>query len=110
MRRTTGVTLQELEHLRQSIEDILTTPIGTRVMRREYGSELFDLIDAPLSSTTLMLMFAATANALDRWEPRIRVRFLDVEQGIRPGQILLTLTGEYLPSGEDIIVDGLILG
>ncbi len=45
----TGKALSGLEHLRQSVRDILTTPIGTRVMRREYGSQLYALIDAPLN-------------------------------------------------------------
>ncbi len=40
MSRETGVTLVELEHIRQSVRDILTTPLGSRVMRRNYGSLL----------------------------------------------------------------------
>jgi phage baseplate assembly protein W len=35
-----GQALSGLDHLRQSIRDILTTRIGTRVMRRDYGSRL----------------------------------------------------------------------
>ncbi|NBO96416.1 MAG: phage baseplate protein, partial [Betaproteobacteria bacterium] len=34
----TGQPLAGIDHLRQSIRDILTTRIGTRVMRRDYGS------------------------------------------------------------------------
>nr|VFK47168.1 MAG: hypothetical protein BECKTC1821D_GA0114238_104214 [Candidatus Kentron sp. TC] len=33
----TGKHFSDIAHLRQSITDILTTPIGSRVMRREYG-------------------------------------------------------------------------
>jgi len=40
----TGRSLAGLGHLNQSIRDILTTPIGSRVMRRQYGSRLFDLM------------------------------------------------------------------
>ena len=43
-----GRSLTGLDHLKQSIADILNTPIGSRVMRRDYGSKLFSLIDAPL--------------------------------------------------------------
>ena len=35
---TTGAALSGMDHLRQSIRDILTTRVGTRVMRRAYGS------------------------------------------------------------------------
>ena len=41
----TGRRLEGDDHLRQSIADILTTPIGSRVLRRDYGSMLLDLID-----------------------------------------------------------------
>lgn len=61
------------EHIRQSIGDILTTPIGSRVMRREYGSVIPDLIDAPLNSQTTLRLYAATAAALMRWEPRFKI-------------------------------------
>ncbi len=73
MNATTGKPLAGDAHLVQSIADILTTPIGTRVMRRDYGSALFELIDAPLNALTRLRLFAATADALRRWEPRIRL-------------------------------------
>jgi phage baseplate assembly protein W len=69
----TGKILSGLAHLRQSIRDILTTPLGSRVMRRNYGSRLFDLVDNPLNEQTLVELFAATAEALIRWEPRLQV-------------------------------------
>ena len=37
MNTQNGRSLTELDHLRQSIVDILNTPIGSRVMRRDYG-------------------------------------------------------------------------
>ena len=48
MSMATGKGLDGLEHLFQSIRDILTTPVGSRVMRREYGSKLFELVDRPM--------------------------------------------------------------
>lgn len=73
MSATTGKPLAGDAHLVQSIADILTTPIGTRVMRRDYGSALFELLDAPLNALTRLRLFAASADALRRWEPRIRL-------------------------------------
>ena len=46
----TGQPLAGIDHLRQSIRDILTTRIGTRVMCRDYGSRLPTLIDNPIST------------------------------------------------------------
>ena len=49
MSATSGKELEGLDHLKQSIIDILTTPIGSRVMRRNYGSRLFELVDKPIN-------------------------------------------------------------
>jgi len=77
---TTGAAIDELAHIRQSVRDILTTPIGSRVMRRSYGSLLPELIDQPMHGATRLRLYAATYMALLQWEPRIRitaVRLLD---------------------------------
>ena len=90
MDRTTGRRLTGEAHLRQSIADILTTPIGSRVMRREYGSDLPALIDAPITPETVVDVFQATAEALARWEPRIRVRRVQVAAAA-PGHLTILL-------------------
>ena len=104
----TGKALSGLEHLRQSVRDILTTPIGTRVMRREYGSQLYALLDAPLNRSTLMDLYAATADALRRWEPRLRVTKVQADMP-EPGAVVLTITGDYLPDGRAIVLDGIVV-
>lgn len=47
MNSQTGLSISEVEHIRQSVRDILVTPVGSRVMRREYGSLLSQMIDQP---------------------------------------------------------------
>ncbi len=73
MHQITGKPLSGMDHVRQSINNILTTPLGSRVMRRDYGSVLPDLIDQPLNETTILRLYAATATALIRWEPRLQL-------------------------------------
>lgn len=72
MHRATGRALDGIDHIRQSIADILTTPLGSRVMRRDYGSLLPELIDQPQNAATHLQLMAATVDALLRWEPRVR--------------------------------------
>lgn len=102
MNRSTGATVTGLDHVRQSIADILTTPLGTRLQRRTYGSLLPDLIDQPANGATLLRLYAATAGALMRWEPRLRITRIALEPGDQPGRMVLTLDGEYLPTGQAI--------
>lgn len=104
----TGKRLGGIAHLRQSIRDILTTPIGSRVMRRTYGSRLFRLVDAPLNRSTLLELYAATAEALDLWEPRIRVISVTAISS-EAGSIELDLVAEYLPDGQTITLDGIVI-
>lgn len=92
MDRRTGKRLSGVEHLAQSIGDILTTPIGSRVARRDYGSHLPELIDQPMNAAGRLRLYAATALALLRWEPRISVSRVELS-GSAPGTYALTITG-----------------
>lgn len=74
MNAITGrATDDEVEQIRQSIKTILTTLIGTRLMRREFGSLLPLLIDHPANPANRLRLIAATYMAVVRWEPRVRV-------------------------------------
>ena len=108
MNTADGRSLSGLDHLRQSIRDILTTPIGSRVMRREYGSGLFRLVDAPLTRGLLVDIYAATAEALDRWEPRFRLLRVQAGQA-GDGQVSLDLTGQHLPNGQTVTLEGILV-
>lgn len=94
--------------MRQSIRDILATPLGTRVMRRDYGSRLFELVDAPLNRRTILEIIAATAEAIARWEPRFELTKVNVDSLTSDGHVQLTVTGNYLPDGQRITFDGII--
>lgn len=91
MDRATGKALSGTSHIQQSIEDILTTPIGSRVMRRDYGSRLFELTDSAIGEAGKLALIAATADAIHRWEPRVRVESVMISMP-DPGHIEITLT------------------
>ncbi|WP_300067704.1 GPW/gp25 family protein [uncultured Ruegeria sp.] len=105
---TSGRKLGGIDHLRQSLRDILTTPIGSRVMRREYGSRLFDLIDAPFSSSVKLDIIAATAQAIMTWEPRVVVESVSLSS-FQPGKIVIDLAGKYLPDGREVQLEGIVI-
>lgn len=103
MSRTSGTVLPEIEHIAQSVADILTTPLGSRLTRRTYGSHLFDLLDAPVNATTRVRLFAATATALMRWENRVTVQriALTAIDGMA-GRFALDITGALTITGDAI--------
>jgi phage baseplate assembly protein W len=103
---STGRALGGIDHLRQSIVDILRTPLGSRVMRREYGSRLFSLVDAPLGEGTKLAIMAATVEALETWEPRLAIDTVSVVS-YGAGRISLDLYATYLPDGRAVALDGI---
>lgn len=92
MNAATGRAISGLDHIRQSLADILTTPIGSRIMRRDYGSEVPELIDQPLNGATQLRIFAATAYAVMLWEPRISLSGLQLERD-QSGTAILIMSG-----------------
>lgn len=107
MTRDTGKALSGLDHLWQSVADILGTPIGTRVMRRDYGSRLFDLLDQPVNPELTVEIYAAIAEALDKWEPRFRLVWVKVV-AIATSTVTVDLRGVYIPDGSEITLEGVV--
>lgn len=112
MDRTTGKPVSGIEALRQRVENILRTPLESLALQRDYGSELFALVDAPLTESVRMRIIAATVDALDEWEPELkttRVSFMDDSEQVRDGHILIILEGYYMPTGEPVVLEGIEL-
>jgi hypothetical protein len=111
MHKDTGKPLSGLEHLRQRVENILRTAPAALVLRREYGSELFRLIDAPINASVRARFVAATAGVLNRWEPELkttRVLFdASNSEQVQGGSVSITLEGYYMPTGEPVVLQGI---
>ncbi|WP_242456641.1 GPW/gp25 family protein [Pantoea agglomerans] len=106
MSRNTGGALSETAHIRQSVQDILSTPTGTRVMLPEYGSDLQALVDAPDDRLTQIRAVMATAVALDSWEPRITVQAVSVAR-TAAGRLSIDLAATDTETGKIIALEGL---
>lgn len=96
MNADTGRAIGGTAHLAQSIGDILTTRIGTRVERRQYGSNVPDYIDAPMTAVQRTRMYGAAAAALLRWEPRLKLARI---------QLLADTTGAGMQGRAQFAVD-----
>lgn len=115
---TTGRPIDGIAHLRQSVGDILSTPLGSRVMRRDYGSELPRLVDRNVDPLTIARLYAATAKAIATFEPRLAIDRIELTgvQGdigsdgttLGPGQVELELVGTYLPDGRPVTLSGVV--
>lgn len=98
MNRNNGQAISDVEHIRQSVSDILITPIGSRIMRREYGSQLFSLIDQPQNPALTLQIMAAIYGAILRWENRITLTAVSLSADAS-GKMTADLTGSRTDTG-----------
>ncbi len=101
MNRNTGLGISDTEHISQSMRDILLTPVGSRVMRREYGSLLSALIDMPQNPALRLQIMVACYSAIQKWEPRIRLTAISFETG-DAGEIYVDITGMRTDTGASV--------
>jgi phage baseplate assembly protein W len=109
MSREAGSSLGGFDHLRQSVVDILTTPKGSRVMRRDYGSNLPRLVDRPVNQSLIAALRAETVDALAKWEPRLRCERVQLNE-VGQGYVSMDLTFTYLPDGREVTLQDLRIG
>lgn len=102
MNATTGRALRGLDHIYQSIGKILTTPRGSRLQRRTFGSDLFELVDAPSNAATRVRVFSAVATALMRQEPRLQLRRVGLADVTSAGSVVFDIEGMADATGEAI--------
>lgn len=100
MSRDTGGALTDLDHIRQSVRDILLTPVGSRVMRRSYGSLLSSLIDQPQNEALRLQIMSACYMAILQWEPRVRLTGISYESAFDGGMVV-EITGSRTDTAQD---------
>jgi hypothetical protein len=101
--RVTGRRLAGFSHVVQSINVIMTTRLGSRVMRRHFGSSAFSLLGRMLTADHIVRFFSVYCLAIELWEPRFRVvRVVPVRttvDDLRLGRFAFAIEGEYRPRG-----------
>lgn len=80
MDQSTGQLITGVAHIHQSITNLLQARVGSRVMRRSYGSSWLHYLDQPLNERNLLAIYAAVSQDLALHEPRINVQSLQYEK------------------------------
>jgi len=68
------------EKLKENIIHILLTGVGERVMRRDYGGGLRQLVHDPNNDALRALVQHQVAKSLGQWEPRVLVQAVTMSQ------------------------------
>lgn len=101
--RATGRRLAGFAHVVQSVNVIMMTRLGDRVMRRHFGSSAFSLLGRMLTADHIVRFFSVYCLAIELWEPRFKVvRVVPVRttvNDLRLGRFAFAIEGEYRPRG-----------
>lgn len=93
------ITTTVQESIQQSLQDIITTPIGSRVMRRSYGSLIFELIDQPINDVLVLKCYSAIYTAVSTWEQRINISQITV-YSVEGSGLVFDIEGVFRASGQ----------
>jgi phage baseplate assembly protein W len=104
-----GRVVQSLADIGQCIGIILGTLPGEDPFRPTFGCDLTQYIDRPLPAV-LPAIVGAVTNAIETWEPRVKVLSVTAQPGgaAVPGQITVSVTwqidlGVTLPPGQSAL-------
>jgi phage baseplate assembly protein W len=78
-------------------------------MLRDYGSNIPELVDQPINRSTIAAIQADVINALNIWEPRMRIDQVVLSEVLASGSITFDLFLTYLPNGEAIALRGVTI-
>jgi phage baseplate assembly protein W len=83
------------DKVRQSVEIILRTAPGERMMRPDFGCGIHNLVFDSINDDLLSQVLSQVSDALTRWEPRIELLGVDARQDSdTPNRLLIEI--DYL--------------
>lgn len=107
----TGKSISGLAYLRQRIKDVLETPKGALVGRRDFGSEIHLLQDKNLDQNFYMLAYVKLSEAINNPVNGLedfKLESIEIDV-INDRQYELTLSGQLLNNGEPITLDNIVI-
>ena len=66
----------------EAIKRVLTTPLGNRIMRPEFGSELYKLVDRNFDNEFILDAISWTYEAIEKNLPEVKIKKVDVDKNV----------------------------
>lgn len=95
-------TVTDAKAINNAIKNILFTPLGSMPGKPTFGSNLHQLLFAPLDHITKNLAKRYTREALRRWEDRIVVTNVDVKDIPEYNRLIISIDYRYRDKGLDV--------
>jgi phage baseplate assembly protein W len=97
MDRHTGRWIGGWPHTGQSLTDVVDTELGSRVLRRMYGSDPDTLQDKPQNRQLITKVVMAIAVPVRRWEPRVELAHVAIAVASVLGRLVPAARVRWLP-------------
>lgn len=88
----------QLNSILQNIKIILMTVKGSDIHRPEFGSDLYLFLDQPLTAIARGKIMAEIVEAVERWEPRVKVKNISLNKSYE--RLFVSLEIEIKDTGE----------
>jgi phage baseplate assembly protein W len=88
------------DRIQDAIWIILSTSLGERVMREDFGAGVNDYVFQSNSDVVRARLAAAVSAALTKWEPRITQVNVAAQQGTEPSQVLIVVDYQISSTNE----------
>lgn len=93
----TGYVLDGFAHVQQSLQKIVTTLQGERVMREWFGNPGIRLLGENLVAPNILLFMNIIWMLVDLYEPRFKITQFVPTETTRGGELDFLMKGEYRP-------------
>ena len=89
------------ESVRQQLQIILSTRLGEQLMRPSFGAGLTEFLGEPDNITTRRRVYDRVTESIGRWEPRVQVDRVEVDELTdRPGWLRIEIGYRLRRTGE----------
>jgi uncharacterized protein len=87
-----------VEDIKESLHILLSTTLGERVVRSDYGANLLQQVFEPMDAAFKPFVTSIISDAITLYEPRINLDSVDVEVDNEEGRIVLTINFTVISS------------
>jgi phage baseplate assembly protein W len=88
------------DRIQDAIWIVLSTALGERVMREDFGAGVNDYVFQSNSDLMRAQLAATVSAALAKWEPRIQLAGVTVQAGSEPSQVLIVIDYQIRSTNE----------
>lgn len=94
----------DMDAIKNSIENILNTPLGSRVMLPYFGSRIRNLLFEPIQANLGKLLQVEITSALNTWDDRVKVLGVETQVDVDKNTVAIQVVCDILGLGQQLFI------